>query len=314
MLDEVPVERVPAWPRNTDHRLAPGVAPVVRRKHWDVIHVQCYQSLVAPIAMAAAARAGTPYVVTFHGGGHSSRLRHKLRSKQLRVLRPLLARSAALVATAEWEIGRYSELLGLPRTQFRLIPNGGDLPQPPASTTPKAAETLIVSLGRAERYKGHHRVVAALPHVLREVHDARLWIAGEGPYERELADLAARLGVADRVEIRSVRDRAHYTEKLASASVATLLSDFETHPMAALEAINLGLPLLVADNSGLAELADRGQAKAVPLTGDSRAHAAEIVRLVRHPPTPSTVAISSWRECANALHSLYEEAHAGRHS
>ena len=57
-----------------------------------------------------------PYVVTFHGGGHSSRLRNLLRVRQRAVLRPLLARAAALVAVASFEVDGYAAELRVPRS------------------------------------------------------------------------------------------------------------------------------------------------------------------------------------------------------
>jgi glycogen synthase len=113
-LEGVPVRRVPSWPRGADYRFAPEIAGHVRRDGCDLLHIHCYQTLVAPIAMLAAARARIPHLLTFHGGGHSSRWRHASRHKQLRVLRPLLARAARLVATADWEVDYYSTLLELP--------------------------------------------------------------------------------------------------------------------------------------------------------------------------------------------------------
>ncbi len=255
--------------------------------------------------MAAASRAGIPYVLTFHGGGHSLWWRNRVRRIQLYALRPLLARAAALIATADWEVDHYALMLRLPRDRFVLIPNGSDLP--PVSERPVQRDgTLIVSIGRAERYKGHQHVIAALPHVIAAFPDARLWIAGDGPFEGELAALASKLAVADRVEIKAVRDRAEYAQLLAGASVAALLSEFETHPMGALEAITLGVPTLVADNSGLAELAKKGLAQAVPLRAGEAAHAEAIIRLIRDPPTTSDVVIPSWNDCVDSLVDLYE--------
>jgi glycosyltransferase involved in cell wall biosynthesis len=298
---------VPAWPRDTDYCFAPGVKRVIQDLNPDLVHVQCYQTLVAPVALYTAARTRTPYVLTFHGGGHSSSWRNRIRARQLTALRPLLARASVLIATAEWEIGHYSSSLGLDSSKFVLIPNGGDLPMPDDEFV-KPPGTLIVSVGRVERFKGHHRVLAAFPHVLRELPDARLWIAGEGPYEPELRKMAVKLGIADRVDIKPVPNRTEYATRLAGASVVALLSDFETHPMAALEAINLGVPMLVGDTSGLAELAQKGLADAVPLSADSRHHAGELIRLVRHPPTrEGTVAISSWDACADAHRDLYAQ-------
>ena len=84
----------------------------MRAEGWDLVHVQCFHTFVAPLAMARSAAArGVPYVLTFHAGGHSSRLRNALRRPQLEALRPLLARAAALVAIADFEIERYSRML-----------------------------------------------------------------------------------------------------------------------------------------------------------------------------------------------------------
>jgi glycosyltransferase involved in cell wall biosynthesis len=304
-LDGVPVRRVRSWPTGADYRFAPGLAAQVRHSDCDVLHVQCYQTLVAPTAMLAAARAGIPYVLTFHGGGHSKSWRNAIRSTQLRVLRPLLARAARLIATADWEVDYYAELLGLPRALFVTIPNGADLPPLPAQI-PDVEGTLIASIGRVERYKGHHRVIEALPDVIRQVPDAHLWIAGDGPYADELMTLARGLGVADRVEIRAISDREEYAARLAGASLALLLSEFETHPMAAIEAITLGVPMLVADNSGLAELAQKGFARSVPLGASAAMHAAAMVDLIRSPPeVPAGLLMPSWDDCVDALIGLY---------
>jgi glycosyltransferase involved in cell wall biosynthesis len=137
------------------------------------------------------------------------------------------------------------------------------------------------------------------------VPDARLWIAGEGPHTAELAALAQELGVADRVEIRAEPDREQYAACLAGASLATLLSEFETQPIGALEAITLGVPTLVADNSGLAELAAKGLARAVSLDDRDAVHAATMVEMIRNPPPRTEVAMPSWDDCVDSLLDLY---------
>ena len=72
VLDGVTVHRVDARPRGRDYMFAPGLCGAIRDGGWDLVHVQSYHTLVAPIAMAAAARARIPYVLTFHAGSHSS--------------------------------------------------------------------------------------------------------------------------------------------------------------------------------------------------------------------------------------------------
>jgi glycosyltransferase involved in cell wall biosynthesis len=301
------IERVRAWPAQRDYYFAPGLWRIIRRGGWDLVHCQSYHTLVAPLAMLAAQRARLPYVVTFHGGGHSSRLRNALRSVQWAMLRPLLARAARLVAIARFEIALYGQRLRLPAERFVLIPNGADLPTISESSAAPTDERLIVSIGRLEQYKGHQRLIAALPHVLQRCPDVRLRIVGSGPYEAELRRLADQLGVADRVEIGGIppTERHAMAETIAGAALVTLLSDYETHPIAALEALSLGRPVLVTDTSGLGELASRGWARAIPLKSAPAEVADAILDQLRQPLIPPAIQLPSWDDCAAELLALY---------
>ena len=305
VVEGVPVVRVRAWPRGRDLRVARGLPTAIRAVSADLVHVQSYHTLIGPIAMATALRSKQPYVVTFHGGGHSSPIRSRIRPAQIIALRYLLRRSDALIATARFEIEHYGRLLGLGPERFTYMPNGSELP---ALTQPAEVDPhLIVSLGRLERYKGHHRAIEALPLVLAGDPHARLWIAGSGPYEPELHALANRLGVAERVEIRAVPgvERARYAEELARARVAVLLSDFETHPLAAIEAAALGLPLVVTEGSGLTELVRDGLADGIPASADARAVARSILSALRKPRQSQAPKLPTWDGCASDLADLY---------
>jgi glycogen synthase len=307
----VEVLRVRARPHDRDWLFAPGAAAVVARGAWDVMHVQSYHTLVAPTVMATAARRRLPYVLTFHGGGHSSPLRHRLRVAQRALLRPLLARAAALVAVAQFEIDEYAAELRLPKSRFALIPNGVDLPPAPGADDGESrapgSGPLIASIGRLERYKGHQRVLAALPAVREVEPGAHLWIAGAGPYESELRRLAANLGVGDAVEISAVPpgDREQMARRLSQVDVVVLLSSFETHPIAALEALWLGRPVLVATGSGLGELAERGLARAIDPQSPPQQVAAAILRELRDPLAVVPAQLPTWDDCAAALLALY---------
>jgi glycosyltransferase involved in cell wall biosynthesis len=312
---EIPIRRVRAHPRGRDWRFAPGLGAVIRSGDWDLVHVQSYHTFVAPLAMAAAARARIPYVVTFHGGGHSDPLRHRARGLQRALLRPLLARAAALVAIAQFEIDEYAPALAIAPERFVLIPNGFDLPAPPADAGAAGQQEaaaaldgpLIVSLGRLERYKGHQYAIAALPHVLAAEPGARLWIAGSGPYEAQLRRQSDELGLAERVEISSVPlgERAELARRLAAVDLAVAFSEFESHPIAALEVLALGRPLLVAGGSGLGELAAKGFARAIDPRLSAQDTAAAIVRELRDPHVPPRTQFPTWDDCADALLALY---------
>ena len=53
-----------------------------------------------------------------------------------------------------------------------------------------------MSVGRLERYKGHHRILRALPAILAQEPNARLVLVGSGPYEQPLRAMASQLGVS----------------------------------------------------------------------------------------------------------------------
>jgi glycosyltransferase involved in cell wall biosynthesis/GT2 family glycosyltransferase len=308
--DGVRIRSVRAWPANRDWCFAPRLWREMSRRPWDLVHVQSYHTFVAPLAMLRALRLGLPYVLTFHGGGHSSGLRNQIRVTQRRALRPLLARAARLIAVARFEIEQYGRELRLEPERFVLIPNGTDLafadapsPAPGASN----GRTTIATIGRLERYKGHHRVLAAFPEVLKLDPEAVLEVVGSGPYEAELRQQAEQLGVADRVEFGSVPpdQPAAMAELLSHVSLVVLMSEFETHPLVALEAAAAGCRLLVADASGLAELAHDGFARAVPLEESPAGLAQAVVEELGKPAPTKRPRLSSWDDCAEALLELY---------
>jgi glycosyltransferase involved in cell wall biosynthesis/GT2 family glycosyltransferase len=307
--DGVKIRTVRAWPANRDWCLAPRIWREMSRQPWDVVHVQSYHTFVAPLAMLRALTLDIPYVVTFHGGGHSSEARNKVRSLQRALLRPLLKRAERLVAVARFEIEEYGSELGIPAEKFALIPNGTDLAFSDAGSANGKPEgpPAIASIGRLERYKGHHRVIDAFPFVLKREPEARLVIVGTGPYEDELRKQAQALGIAEKVEFTSTPpdQPAAMAELLQGISLVVLLSDFETHPLVALEAAAAGRRLLVADASGLGELAADGFARPIPLDESPEGVAEAVIEELAKPPQTKRPQLSSWDECAAELLALY---------
>ncbi len=272
----VRILRVRAWPANKDYYFAPGIYRVIT------------------------------------SGGDVSRLRKALRGMQWAMLHPFFSRARKLIAVSEFEANFFRERLRLPNERFVVIPNGAQLPcmlEPAEASADRADDGhLIVSIGRLERYKGHQRVVAALPELLEQVPDARVRIVGVGPYESTLQQMARRLGVAERVEIQAVSpgDRSGMAALIARADLVALLSEYESQGLAVLEALTLGRPVLVAGTSALQELADRGLARAVPLESTPGEVAAAVASQLRQPLVPQNVALPTWDACAASLLALYQ--------
>ena len=302
------VRRWRTYPRSRDYCLAPGLVRHLMSDRYDVVHVQGIRTLLAPTSLAAAQRAGIPSVLTLHTGGNRSALRQSLRPIQFRLSSPLLRRTAALVAVCEYERQNFASLLGVSERTIRLIRNGSDpLPIDP-SAEKHDGSPLIVSGGRLEKFKGHHRILGAMPTILAQAPDARLVLVGDGPYEKPLRAMANRLGVADRVSIRCYGpdERGSLGRLVADADLFCLLSESEAHPIAVMEAVGAGTKALVADTTGLSELGREGLVTTIALNASADQIASAALDLASAPRT-APPQLLSWDECAEQLHHLYRE-------
>lgn len=312
-IDGVKIERVRAWPARQDFYFSPSIYKVILNGGWDIVHCQGVHTLVPLLAMAAAWKAKIPYVLTFHTGGHTSRLRNYLRGGQWWLLRPLLAQAKFLIGVSQFEATYFQEILKLPANRFKVIRNGGRLPEIPVGVGPNPPTEdapLIISTGRLERYKGHHRLISALPEIHKTYKNARLLILGSGPFEAQLHALVRKLGLSGFVEIKAIpaEERQQMAETLAGSSLVALMSEYEAHPIAVMEALALKRPVLVADTSGLHELAEQGLVRAIPLNSPPYEIANAIKDQLQNPLIPPKVGFPTWENCTEELLEVYQEA------
>lgn len=314
-LGGVRVVRAPAWPHWSDIRFAPSIYREIVGADCDLVHVQGYNTLVAPIAMMAALRSGKPFVVSFHSGGHSSRLRNLLRGVQYLSLRPLVRRAAQLIGVSQFEVDFFSRCMGVERDRFEIVANGGELPRLAMPPIRPSRQPLILSIGRLERYKGHQKAIEAMPHLLQSMPGARLRIVGVGPYEKELRRLVARLGLDQTVVIAGVppRERAAMADLIASAALVVLFSDYEAHPVAVAEALSLGRPVLASDNSGFREMIQSGWIRGAPTEAGPEERAKLILDAIGDAPRPTEVYLPTWDDCVDRLLGIYRRVTRSRH-
>lgn len=317
-IEGMRIIRVPAWPPQRDYYIAPEIFSLVKHGGWDLVHCQGCHTFVPPLAMLAAREAKIPYLLTFHTGGHSSGFRNRIRNVQWNLQRPLLAGASTLIGVSRFEAEHFRDLLHLPAKQFTVIPNGAVVPdveqflsKEQDTTLRQGEQTLIASVGRLERYKGHQRLITALPKLRERYPDIRLLIIGKGPYEGALRELAQSIGVADRVEFRVVPadDRRGMAELLVQATCVALLSEYEAHPIAVMEALALRRPVLVTNTSGLGELAEQGFVRAIPLHSSPEEVALAVQQQIEDPILPPEhLSLPTWDDCVNQLETIYHRS------
>jgi glycosyltransferase involved in cell wall biosynthesis len=101
-------------------------------------------------------------------------------------------------------------------------------------------------------------LVAAMPEVLSRVPTTRLLVLGGGEQERAIAAQVKRLGIAAAMELPGTLPRAEVIRRLRGADVFCLPSTYEGMPLAILEAMSLGLPVVASAVSGNPEAVEDG--------------------------------------------------------
>lgn len=109
---------------------------------------------------------------------------------------------------------------------------------------------------------------------------ARLRIVGNGPQCKALKQLAADLGIADRVDMAGGVAHGRVPEELHKLDVFVALSRAESFGVAVVEASACGLPVVVSDAGGLPEVVQDGVTGFVVPGGDPQEAANRIGQLL----------------------------------
>ncbi len=302
------VLRCRSYPKRRDYYLAPAIYRHIRGNQYDLVHCQGIHTAVPIFAMLAARRNHIPYVVTFHTGGHSSGFRRRIRASQWRALSPLLRSSVLLVAVSRFEQRMFQRACGLDEARFRIVQNGGDLPTGVGRSD--VIPGRIISSGRLERYKGHQRVIAALPIVQQSIPEATVHILGAGPYEHQLRSLISRLRLEKYVTIEFVppNDRGRMAQTLGTAGALAALSDYEAHPVAVMEALALGVPTVGLDTAGIGDLIAEGRVQGVARDASPETIARALVAALEGRRVSFSASLPTWDLAASDLARIYTEA------
>ena len=110
---------------------------------------------------------------------------------------------------------------------------------------------LTVSrISRQDQYKGHHRVLAVLPELLREFPDLVYVVAGDGDGREVLQQLAVQNGIANSVKFIGRVSEAQLPDLYRTADVFVMPSTREGFGIAFLEAMRSGLPVIGGNGDG----------------------------------------------------------------
>jgi D-inositol-3-phosphate glycosyltransferase len=224
----------------------------------DVAHAHFWMSGIA--TQQAAQRHGIPAVQTFHALGVVKRRYQGAddTSPGDRLeLEARVAREATWVAATCTDEVFELVRIGRDRSRITVVPCGVDVStfSPVGAVMPRGSRHRIVTVGRFVPRKGFDDLIRALPAIA----DAELVIVG-GPPDSDMAtdresarlrDLAARCGVADRVQFYGPVARADMPAILRSADVVACTPWYEPFGIVPLEAMACGIPVVASAVGGM---------------------------------------------------------------
>ena len=120
-----------------------------------------------------------------------------------------------------------------------------------------AGRPLILSVGRLSPEKRADVLIEAL--AAQDVADTVLALAGSGPDEGRLRELAARRGVAERVRFLGFIPGTDLPGLYRLADVFAIASEAELQSLVTMEAMASGLPVVAVNAGALGELVHAGE-------------------------------------------------------
>jgi glycosyltransferase involved in cell wall biosynthesis len=242
-----------------------GIRRVIGRFRPDVVHTHLESNYIGPFV---AKRCGVKAVVSsFHSSVYvAPRGKWSVRNRTRRAVLRKLGRTAdALVAGSKYAADVAAQVCGVPASSVHIIHNAVDVTRL-SRITPHLAvraelglpddEVLLVTLGTVKEAKNHQLLLRAMRLVAQTRSNVSALIIGGGSSEfiDQLRALAKQLGVDEKVHFLGFREDAYAVVKACDLFV--LPSLWEGLPLAALEAMACGTPVLTSDIPPHRELID----------------------------------------------------------
>lgn len=166
--------------------------------------------------------------------------------------------------------------VGIDRNRISIIPPGI---APLTVIEERSPQQVVGAISRLSREKNIALLIRSFALVVKEVSDATLRVYGDGPEREALERLTRALGLKSKVEFFGHVNGAEI--RYQELTVLAVPSARESFGLAALEAMNYGVPVVATRVGGLPELIIDGETGMLVPPEDELAMAGAIVRLLR---------------------------------
>ena len=117
---------------------------------------------------------------------------------------------------------------------------------------------IILSVGRLMSWKGFDMLIELMPDLLKENHNFRLLIVGEGPEKENLKTQISNLKLENKIKLTDKVDHSQMYLYFGAADLFVLNTGYEGLSHVILEAMQSGLPIITTNIGGNPELIENG--------------------------------------------------------
>lgn len=285
--------------RKSDWRGMSDTIGKIRRFRPDIIHVHLNHPLANPFLVFAARGAGVRRIVL------TEQLNILLKQQTFgRARIRLYCRLADTVVAVSQDVREgLTGFYGINGENIIVIENAIDAQRIAAEAASVERVALRETLGSPpgifligcvavlRRQKGQLYLINAMPAVLAAVPDARLVLIGDGEGRQEIEDRVQELGLVEAVHFLGWRSDA--TKILAALDVFVLPSLYEGLPLALLEAMAAGLPIVATNVDGTRDALENRTSGILVESMNSPALASAIIEVASNPQLARSLAQSA---------------------
>ncbi|MDH3717921.1 MAG: glycosyltransferase, partial [Planctomycetota bacterium] len=249
------------------------LARLLKEQQVDVVHTHMYWANL--YGVLAARVAGVPVVVTSeHGKNPWKHAGHRW------VERTIISRWSDMRVCVSEDILRIRrDVERVPADKLMHIPNGTGIPAP--AEYKDARPVVIGSVGRFIEAKDHLTLVRAAAHLRDANREIKLFLVGDGPLRPRLEQEIADLNLQAIVQLSGFQQ--NITDWLRRMDVFVMSSVREGQPVALLEAMAHGLPVVATRVGGIPDTVSERQEGLLVDASDPAALADALAQLVDDP-------------------------------
>ncbi len=284
---------------------------IAQQYSFDVIHAHDWLTYRAGIE--AKKISGKPLIVHVHATEFDRAGERNINPEVFEIEREGMEEADLIIAVSHWTKDIVVSKYNIPEDKVRVVHNGIN-PDEITNTLnlPKIGEHIVTFLGRITYQKGPQYFIEAARIVLDHFPEAHFIMAGSGDLLPAMMERVAQLKMSSRFHFTGFlkADQIHRVWSVSDLYVMPSVS--EPFGITPLEAIQSGVPVIVSNQSGVAEVMDH----AIKIDfWDIDAMASAILNVLKYKTLSSLLQINSrkelesltWTQAAKKIKDLYHE-------